>query len=385
MRILELVKKPKKGPELTATIAVFRKTAKGIDVLIGKRKNPPAAGEWALPGGHVKPGETSLEGALRELKEETGIDLHYLTLIGERPSEPDRSVVDVCYAAQIDPDYPVKASSDSAGSQWVNIGHLPHLAFDHDKYVYDSLSKIFGDKAVVKEVLKQCGDLLTEENKSKIHNLVSRHPKPKKGKLVVFEGMDGAGKSTQIRYLERWLKKQGQKVIVSCWNSSKVVKIATSRAKDKLLMTPLLFCLLNAADMAHRYDTEIVPALEAGNIVICDRYCYTSEARDGARGIDLDFIQKLYKQFREPDIIFYCQVPTELALERIGTPSYYEAGMDMGFSKDPKKSFIKYQNKVAKIYKKVLPTKKTNFITTTDEPKVVHENIKNILVSKLKL
>src|SRR5262245_38278335 len=108
---------------------------------------------------------------------------------------------------------------------------------------------------------------------------VLRHS-PYPGKLIVAEGIDGAGKSTQISLLCDWLRSQGHAVRLSEWNSFPPVKRITKRAKKKLLLTPGTFSLLHAADFAARMEGDMIPWLKAGGIVCADRYVYTAFARD---------------------------------------------------------------------------------------------------------
>ena len=104
------------------------------------------------------------------------------------------------------------------------------------------------------------------------------------GRLVAVEGLDGSGKSTQIYLLKRWLELQGLKVFFSEWNSSALVKSATSKGKKQDLLTPTTFSLIHATDFADRYERQLLPLLKAGYLVLCDRYIFTAFARDVVRG-----------------------------------------------------------------------------------------------------
>ena len=104
------------------------------------------------------------------------------------------------------------------------------------------------------------------------------------GALIVVEGIDGSGKSTQLYLLKRWLELQNIKVSFTEWNSSTIVKAATKRGKKEQLLTATTFCLIHCTDFAHRYERYIVPLLRQGYIVLADRYIYTAFARDSARG-----------------------------------------------------------------------------------------------------
>ena len=105
-------------------------------------------------------------------------------------------------------------------------------------------------------------------------------PNPYPGKLVVVEGIDGSGKSTQLGLLAQWLRSEGHLVIFSEWNSSPIVRATTARGKKRQLLTPLTFSLIHATDFSDRVERDIVPALKAGAIVLADRYVYTAFARD---------------------------------------------------------------------------------------------------------
>lgn len=108
------------------------------------------------------------------------------------------------------------------------------------------------------------------------------------GKLIVVEGIDGSGKSTQIRLVEKWLKFKMLPVFLTEWNSSETVKEITSKGKKKGTLTPTTFSLLHATDFADRYERNIFPLLRAGYMVLADRYVYTAYARDMVRGCTLN-------------------------------------------------------------------------------------------------
>ena len=175
-----------------------------------------------------------------------------------------------------------------------------------------------------------------------------------KGKLVVVEGIDGSGKSTQIRLLEKWLRFEGLPVFLTEWNSSEMVKEITSKGKKKGKLTPTTFSLLHATDFADRYERNIFPLLRAGYIVLADRYVYTAYARDIVRGCSSKWIQQVYDYARKPDLTFYFRVPIDIAIDRIltGRPKlkYYEAGMDMNLSNDQYESYRIFQSRIIDQY-----------------------------------
>jgi dTMP kinase len=185
-----------------------------------------------------------------------------------------------------------------------------------------------------------------------------RQPNPYPGKLVIVEGIDGSGKSTQLGLLAQWLRGEGHLVIFSEWNSSPIVRATTSRGKRRQLLTPLTFSLIHATDFSDRVERDIVPALKAGAIVLADRYVYTAFARDAARGVDRDWVRSLYRFAVVPTLAVYYRVPLEVALHRIlsGRPKlkWYEAGMDLGLSPDPMESYRLFQARIQQEYERIV-------------------------------
>ena len=173
------------------------------------------------------------------------------------------------------------------------------------------------------------------------------------GMLIVVEGVDGSGKSTQISLLKDWLNSTVHGVIFTEWNSSRLISETTKKAKKKNLLTPRTFSLLHAVDFADRLEQIIVPALKAGFIVLADRYVYTAFARDVARGVDKNWVRNMYGFAINPDLAFYFNVPVETSLARICTnraPKFYEAGMDLNLHNDPYQSYKIFQGRVINEY-----------------------------------
>ncbi len=182
--------------------------------------------------------------------------------------------------------------------------------------------------------------------------LTTPHPYP--GKLIIVEGIDGSGKSTQISLLHRWLLAKGRKVFFTEWNSSALVRRSLRRGKKKDLLTPTTFSVLHAVDFADRLTFKIIPPLKAGMTVLADRYVYTAFGRDVARGVDNEWVRALYSFAPKPDLAIYFRVPIEVSLQRILSGrtklKYHEAGMDLGLSRDPTESFRLFQSRVLVIY-----------------------------------
>jgi dTMP kinase len=178
--------------------------------------------------------------------------------------------------------------------------------------------------------------------------------RPYAGRLLVFEGLDGSGKSTQARLLMKWLASRGYRVFFTEWNSSELVSRIIRRGKKKGLLTPTTFSLLHATDFADRFERHILPPLRAGYIVVCDRYVYTAFVRDTARGCDPDWVRNIYDFAPRPDITFYFRVPVQTSLRRKLASrqpiSYYEAGMDLHLSDDIVDSYEKFQTRLKRGY-----------------------------------
>jgi dTMP kinase len=180
----------------------------------------------------------------------------------------------------------------------------------------------------------------------------SKRPYP--GRLIVFEGLDGSGKSTQAQLLRKWLIFRGYRVFFTEWNSSDLVSDTIRRGKKRNLLTPTTFSLLHATDFADRFERHILPPLQAGYLVVCDRYIYTAFARDVARGCDSAWVRNLYSFAVAPDKVFYFKVPVETALGRKEASrqkmNYYEAGMDLGLADDITDSYLVFQGMLKREY-----------------------------------
>src|SRR6201982_1770646 len=158
------------------------------------------------------------------------------------------------------------------------------------------------------------------ETPTTIRTAAIKSPIPKRqypGALIVVEGTDGSGKSTQLYLLKRWLEIGGYRVHFTEWNSSPLVKSATRRGKQRRLLTPTTFSLLHAADFADRCERQIMPLLQGDYLVLADRYIYTAFARDAARGCSPHWLRNLYSFAPTPDITFYFRAPLDVAVNRI--------------------------------------------------------------------
>ncbi len=125
------------------------------------------------------------------------------------------------------------------------------------------------------------------------------------GKLIVIEGADGSGRSTQIRVLREWLEGEGQAVVDFGLRRSTLVSSELSKAKQGNILGHLTRSLFYATDFVDQMENVIVPALRAGFVVLCDRYIYTLMARDVVRGARREWVESLFSVAIVPDVVFY--------------------------------------------------------------------------------
>src|SRR5215470_2526554 len=188
-----------------------------------------------------------------------------------------------------------------------------------------------------------------------MHALTRPHNFP--GKLIIVEGIDGSGKSTQLQLEMRHLQARGLKPFFTEWNSADVVKTVTKKGKKKMTLTPMTFSLLHATDFAHRLVHNILPPLKAGMIVLADRYVYTAFARDVVRGCDREWVRKVYDFAPRPDRAFYFKVPIDTSVSRITSGRAaikdYEAGMDLNLAPDRISSFKIFQGRILEEYARI--------------------------------
>jgi len=214
-----------------------------------------------------------------------------------------------------------------------------------------------------------------------------RHAYP--GRLIVVEGIDGSGKSTQAALLRKWLESEGIPVIFTEWNSSQLVRQTTKLGKKKKFLTPTTFSLLHATDFGDRLQHQILPGLKAGAIVVSDRYAYTAFARDVVRGVDRGWVRDLYGFAIRPDLTFYFRVSIETSIERILNGrqklKYYEAGMDLGLATDEVESFRIFQSRIIKEYEEM--TEEFDFFVIDasseidEQQTAVRERVSKVLVN----
>ena len=176
-----------------------------------------------------------------------------------------------------------------------------------------------------------------------------------KGSLIVVEGPDGSGRSSQIEMIISHLEAAGHAVLTTGLKRSELIGAGILEAKHKLPLGKKTLALFYAADFADQLEHKIIPALHAGYVVLADRYIYTLMARSSVRGISRAWSHDLFGFALKPDLVFYLDVPPEELFHRVfqkyGSLDYYESGADMGLSDDLFQSFVLYQRGIAKEFR----------------------------------
>jgi dTMP kinase len=199
------------------------------------------------------------------------------------------------------------------------------------------------------------------------------------GKLIVIEGADGSGRSTQIARLVDWLETCGHATVQMGLKRSTLVSKELEKAQEGNILSRTTLSLFYATDFADQLENVMLPALKAGFIVLADRYIYTLMARDLVRGMDEAWLKNLYGIALEPDAVFYLEVePEELVqrnLSKSATLDYWESGMDLGLSRDMFDSFLKYQDAMHAAFKRL---QKTYDLTIVDANRSVDSVAKEL-------
>jgi dTMP kinase len=178
-----------------------------------------------------------------------------------------------------------------------------------------------------------------------------------KGRLIVIEGPDASGRSTQITMITSHLEANGHAVVNTGLRRSELIGEGILEAKRNLMLGKRTLSLFYAADFADQLENKIIPALHAGYIVLADRYIYTLMARDAVRGISRRWSHNLFGFAVKPDLVYYLDVdPNELVhrvFQKNSSLDYYESGADLRLSEDMLESFIKYQRLIGKEFQRM--------------------------------
>jgi dTMP kinase len=201
-----------------------------------------------------------------------------------------------------------------------------------------------------------------------------------KGKLIVIEGADGSGRSTQIAPLRDWLERLGYPTAEIGLKRSTLVGRELEEVKRGNILSPLTFSLFYATDFIDQLENIIIPALRADFIVLADRYIYTLMARDIVRGVDPEWVKEMYSIALVPDAVFYLKVsPQELAernFRKNGMLDYWESGMDIQRSGDMFDCFIRYQRQMQKQFLTMQRIYNFEIINANRSPQPISQELK---------
>jgi dTMP kinase len=210
-----------------------------------------------------------------------------------------------------------------------------------------------------------------------------------KGQLIVIEGADGSGRSTQIAMLRDWIERQGFPTVEIGLKRSNLVGRELEEAKEGNILSPLTFSLFYATDFADQLENIILPALRADFIVLADRYIYTLMARDIVRGVDPEWVREVYSIALVPDAVFYLQVSPHGLAERNfrknGMLDYWESGMDIQRSGDMYECFIRYQRRMQKLFQAMQKIYGFEIINANRSPQAIARELRAKIERVLKL
>lgn len=201
-----------------------------------------------------------------------------------------------------------------------------------------------------------------------------------KGKLIVVEGTDGVGRSTQVELLRNWLEVQGHGVVETGWTRSELMANLIQLAKEGNTLTRDTFGLLYATDFADRLENHVIPALRSGFVVLSDRYVYTAFARHAVRGGSREWIRDVFGFAIVPDLVLYLKTDLDSLLPRVlGSKGldYWESGMDMHLGDDLYDSFCVYQQRMIEEYEAMAKEHKFEAIDTSHRAiEAIHQNLR---------
>ncbi|MCC6156817.1 MAG: thymidylate kinase [Deltaproteobacteria bacterium] len=197
------------------------------------------------------------------------------------------------------------------------------------------------------------------------------------GKLIVLEGTDGSGRSTQIALLTEWLESQGFAVQTMGLRRSLLLADNIDDLIAHNVITRTTLALMYATDFYDSLENVIIPGMRAGSVLLADRYVYTLIARAVVRGLDRAFVEKIYEHALVPDLTFRLELSPQIAFERefrkAQAISYWESGRDMNLSPDLFDSFIKYQTMVKTQFDRM--AKRYEFVNVAADASIAQVNL----------
>jgi len=206
------------------------------------------------------------------------------------------------------------------------------------------------------------------------------------GRLIVIEGTDGVGRTTQLRLLRPWLESSGYAVVDTEMTRSILAGPGLKQAKEGHTLGPITLNLFYATDFVDRFENQMLPALRAGFIVLTDRYIYSLMARARVRGADPKWIRSIYGLALKPDAIFYLKVSIDDLIPRVlqrGGFDYWESGMDMRLGEDLFESFVNYQSHMLEQYETMTTEYGFQVVDASQSVEQLNEQLKHKILPLL--
>ncbi|MHB8351901.1 MAG: dTMP kinase [Thermoplasmata archaeon] len=208
-------------------------------------------------------------------------------------------------------------------------------------------------------------------------------PRELPGRLIVIEGADGSGRTTEVARLREWLEVQGHAVVDTGLRRSTLVSGPIDAAKQGHTLGATTMALFYAVDFADQLENKIIPSLAAGSTVLADRYIYTLMARAVVRGASRAWAQALYGFALEPDLVVFLKARPEILLHRAiskyGSLDYWESGMDLCLSRDRFESFFLYQQLLKSEFDWMAAPYSFHTIDANRAPDQVHLDVRRIV------
>jgi len=207
------------------------------------------------------------------------------------------------------------------------------------------------------------------------------------GRLIVVEGADGSGRSTQIAMLVEWLEGSGHATVQVGLKRSTLVSEELAKAQQGNILSRTTLSLFYATDFADQLENTILPSLKAGCVVLADRYIYTLMARDMVRGMKLDWLKNLYGIALEPDAVFYLNVSPEELVQRSFAKNaaldYWESGMDLRLSQDMFDCFMQYQQRMKGAFQTLQASYGFTIVNGMRSAEAIHQDLRRKVISVL--
>jgi dTMP kinase len=202
------------------------------------------------------------------------------------------------------------------------------------------------------------------------------------GKIIVLEGTDAAGRSTQVGLLRHWLEDEGYAVSDTGLRRGSLCGPGIDAARLGHTLGPRTLSLFYATDFSDRLENQIIPALKAGFVVLSDRYFYSIIARDVVRGADPIWARNVYGFALVPDIVLYLRADVPTLVSRIVHGrgfDYWESGMDIRCADNLYDSFCVYQSKLIEQFDRMADEYNFVSVDATRSVQVVNEDLRRYI------